>query len=95
MAGYVIAQIEITDAETFGKYRDLVAPTIAKHGGRYLIRGGELTPLEETPPRPRLVVIEFESVEAARRWYDSDDYAPLIKMRQSAAKGSAYIAAGV
>ena len=53
MAGYVIAQIEITDAETFGKYRDLVAPTIAKYGGRYLIRGGELTPLEETLSRTR------------------------------------------
>ena len=95
MAGYVIAQIEITDAEIFGKYRDLVAPTIAKHGGRYLMRGAELSPLEETPPKPRLVVIEFESIDAARGWYESDDYAPLVTMRQSAANGPVFIVEGV
>lgn len=95
MAGYVIAQIEVTDAEAFGKYRDLVAPTITKHGGRYVVRGGEQTTLEETPPKPRLVVIQFESVEAARSWYESEDYAPLVKMRQAASNGPVFIVEGV
>jgi uncharacterized protein (DUF1330 family) len=95
MAGYVIAQIDVTDGETFAKYRDLVAPTIAKHGGRYLVRGGEVTSLEETPPTSRVVVIEFESVEAAKTWYTSDDYAPLIKLRQSASNGPVSIVEGI
>ena len=95
MAGYVIAQIDVTDGEAFAKYRDLVAPTIAKHGGRYLVRGGELTSMEETPPNPRVVIIEFESVQAAKAWYTSDDYAPLIKLRQSASNGPLSIVEGV
>jgi uncharacterized protein (DUF1330 family) len=94
MAAYVIAQIDITDPEAFEAYRAKVPATIEKHGGRYKVRGGAVTPLEGTPPNPRIVVLEFDSVEAARRWYDSDDYRPLIPMRQAAAKGPVMIVEG-
>jgi len=95
MAAYVIAQLEITDAEAFEAYRGKVPATIEKHGGRYKVRGGVVTPLEESPPWPRIVVLEFDSVEAARRWYDSDDYRPLIPMRQAGAEGPVLIVEGV
>ncbi len=94
MAAYFIAQIEVTDAETFKGYGARVPATIEKYGGRYLARGGALTPLEETPPKPRVVVIEFDSVEAAKRWYESEDYAPLAAMRRSAANGPLFIVEG-
>ncbi len=48
--------------------------TIAKHGGRYLVRGGRVERLEGTWNPTRLVVLEFPSMEQARRWYDSEDY---------------------
>jgi uncharacterized protein (DUF1330 family) len=94
MAAYVIAQLDITDPELFQKYRGKVPATIEKHGGRYKARGGDITPLEESPPKPRVVVIEFDSVDAAKAWYESDDYAPLAKMRQRAANGPVMIVDG-
>jgi uncharacterized protein (DUF1330 family) len=94
MAAYFIAQLEVTDRETFAAYRARVSETIAKHGGRYLVRGGAITPLEETPPKPRIVVLEFDSVEAVKRWYESEDYAPLADMRRSATNGPVFIVEG-
>lgn len=94
MAGYVIAQIDVTDPDLFAKYREKVPATIEQYGGRYAVRGGELTSLEETPPKPRVVVIEFDSVEAAQKWYHSEEYAPLIKMRNQAANGPLFIVEG-
>lgn len=94
MAGYVIAQLDVTDPETFARYREKVPPTIEKYGGRYVVRGGEITAFEEAPPKPRVVVIEFDSVAAARRWYESEEYAPLARMRQSAANGPVFVVEG-
>jgi len=94
MAAYVIAQIDVTDPDLFAAYREKVPPTIAKHGGSYVVRGGEMTVLEESPPKPRMVVLKFESVEAAKGWYYSDDYQPLAKMRQKAANGPVVIVEG-
>lgn len=94
MPGYVVAQFRVTDPERFAEYGAKVSATIAKHGGRYLVRGGELMAMEGEPLMPRFVVIEFDSVAAARRWYDSEDYAPLIALRQSASDGRLFIVDG-
>ena len=94
MAGYIVAQLEVTDPELFAKYREKVSPIVEKYGGRYLVRGGDLTSLEETAPKERVVIIEFDSVEAARQWYDSDEYAPLIKMRNKASNGPLFVVDG-
>ena len=53
-----------------------------RFGGRYLVRGGELLPVEGDLGLKRLVILEFPSVEAARRFYTSPEYAPLLKLRQ-------------
>lgn len=95
MPGYVVAQLRVTDPERFAEYAAKVPATIAKHGGRYLVRGGEIAALEGEPLMPRLVVIEFDSVAAARRWYESEDYAPLIALRQGASDGRLFIVDGV
>jgi uncharacterized protein (DUF1330 family) len=81
MPGYLIASIDVHDPETFAKYRDEVAPLIAKFGGRYLVRGGELDHREGRLPVKRLVVLEFPSLAEARRFYESPEYAPLLKLR--------------
>ena len=74
MAAYVIADVEVKDPAAFEEYRKQVPATIQKYGGRYLVRGGATEVLEgEWRPR-RLVILEFASVAAARRWYDSEEY---------------------
>lgn len=94
MAAYVIAQIDVTDPERFAAYREKVPATIERYGGRYKARGGDVTPFEGDSPRSRVVVIEFDDVDAARRWYGSEEYAPLIVLRQSASVGSLFVVDG-
>lgn len=81
MAGYLIANLDVKDADAFAKYREQVAPLIARFGGRYLVRGGEVDHREGQLPLKRLVVLEFPSLAEARRFYESDEYAPLLKLR--------------
>ena len=69
MAGYLVVNIEVKDPVKFQEYREKVAPLIAKFGGRYLIRGGELRRLEGNPQLNRLVVVEFPSIATAEQFY--------------------------
>ena len=68
-----IAHVTVTDAEAYGKYAELAGPAIAKHGGKFIARGGRYVQLEGQE-RPRNVVARFPSVEAAVECYNSDDY---------------------
>ncbi|MFI4986519.1 MAG: DUF1330 domain-containing protein [Alphaproteobacteria bacterium] len=88
MAAYIIGDVEVKDPETYAQYRSRVMATIEKYGGRFLVRGGAHEPLEGKWRPRRLVVLEFPDMAAAKAWYGSKDYAPLIKLRQSASEGS-------
>ena len=85
MAGYIIANIDVHDGEMFGRYRDAVAPLIAQFGGRYLVRGASLEHAEGKLPFKRLVILEFPSLADAKRFYDSPEYAPVLKLRVDSA----------
>jgi uncharacterized protein (DUF1330 family) len=74
MAAYFIAELDITDAAGFEEYRQLVPATIEQYGGRYLVRGGQVETLEGEWQPKRVVVLEFPTVEQAKRWYDSEEY---------------------
>jgi uncharacterized protein (DUF1330 family) len=85
MAAYLIVEHTITDAAKFEEYRVKVGPMIARHGGRYITKGGSHKVLE-TARRPpdRVVIIEFPDISALHAWYNSAEYQPLIALRQSA-----------
>lgn len=84
MPGYVIAEIEITDPSLFEEYRTQVPATVQKYGGKFLARGGAVQSLEGGWQPKRLVVLEFSSVEQARRWYDSEEYRAPKALRMKA-----------
>jgi uncharacterized protein (DUF1330 family) len=89
MPAYLIAEHAITDPAKFEEYRTKVGPMIARHGGRYITKSGSLTIVESDNAvwQPeRVVIIEFPDMAALRAWYDSAEYQPLIKLRQSAAR---------
>lgn len=94
MPAYIIVNIEVTDPEGFERYRAAVPPLIAAHGGRYLVRGGELHVMEGAPDWKRLVVLEFPSLDAARAFYDSADYAPLLALRLASSRGEMVMVEG-
>jgi uncharacterized protein (DUF1330 family) len=95
MPAYFLVDVrEIKDASKVEEYSARVAPVVEKFGGRYLVRGGpcEVVEGEWRPVFP--VLIEFPSMEAARRWYDSEDYRELKLLRLAATSGSGVFMAG-
>ena len=95
MAGYMIGNITVTDPETFAEYGKQVPATVAAFGGTYVVRGGAAEKIEGNYDPVRIVVLQFESVEKAKEWYNSDMYAPLKEMRMKASNGDLYFVEGV
>jgi uncharacterized protein (DUF1330 family) len=95
MPAYVITYLEVTDPEAFQAYRKVAGPTFAPYGGRPIVVDGQFEVLEGMVEPKSVVVIEVESMEQARRWYASPEYAKTIPMRQSAANASLVLVEGV
>ncbi|MCP4327678.1 MAG: DUF1330 domain-containing protein [Alphaproteobacteria bacterium] len=93
MPGYVILQINVTDAETYAEYGRRATPTLEPFGGEFVV-GGEAKVREGTWPWPRLVVLRFPSIEKANEWYESDAYRPLIELRQKSADSNVVFVEG-
>jgi uncharacterized protein (DUF1330 family) len=85
MPAYVIAETDISDPERYEQYKAASPAAIAAGGGRFLVRGGELAVLEGDWQPTRLVVLEFEDLAAAKRWYESEIYQEAKKLREGAA----------
>ena len=86
MAAYVIIETDIADAGQYERYKAASPAAVEAGGGRFLARGGELDVLEGDWQPSRLVVLEFEDVAAARRWYDSEVYQQAKKLRDGVAR---------
>lgn len=88
--GYIVARVTVTDPEAYATYVKGASEAIRKYGGRPIARGGAFAELEG-PSRPRNVIIEFESLEQAKRYYHSPEYQAAMKLREGA--GTAEIVA--
>ena len=93
-AGYVIAQINVTDPEAYKAYVAAVSPIVEKFGGEYLVRGGAAQHFEGERIGERTVVIRFPTLQAATEWYHSEEYAPVRAMRLAASNGLQTIVEG-
>ncbi len=85
MTAYVIVETDVTDPERYEQYKAASPGAIAAGGGRFLVRGGGLVVLEGDWQPSRLVVLEFEDLAAAKRWYESEAYQEAKKLREGAA----------
>ena len=95
MPAYVLADVTVTDPPAMEEYRKQVPATLAKYGGRFLVRGGAHQTVEGDWKPARLVVIEFPSLADARRWYDSEEYRGPKALRMRAGRTSVVIVDGV
>jgi uncharacterized protein (DUF1330 family) len=95
MPAYIIANMTVTKPEAYEGYRALAAPAVAKHGGRFLVRGGKNEVLEGAFPASRVVVVEFETYEKARAFYDSPEYRAAREKRIGAADFNMLVVEGV
>ena len=94
MPAYLIADIEITNPEGYAAYRPLAAASVTKHGGRFIVRGGAIDALEGGWTPSRIVIIEFPSMDAAQKFYHSDDYQAALKVRLENSSGRVVIVDG-
>jgi uncharacterized protein (DUF1330 family) len=95
MVAFLIAQVDIFDAEVYGRYTARSPAIIAKYGGRILARGGATEILEGNPLKRRVVVIEFPSMEAARAFYYSPEYQEARDIRAPASAADFVIVQGI
>jgi len=93
-AGYLIAEVNVTDPATFKQYAAQVPGIMAQFGGRFLVRGGKVTPLEGEPPKGRVVVIAFDSVEKAEAYENSKAYEAIKPIRHKSATSRIFIVEG-
>jgi len=94
MTAYVVAQLEITDPDTYAAYTSKVTATILQYGGKFIVRGGPYEVLEGDYPQLRFVIVAFADVEAAKTWYDSPEYQPLIALREKSTRGTLLLVQG-
>lgn len=91
--GYWIASVDVREPERYKDYVETAKPAFEEFGGRFLVRGGPVTPMEGGC-RPRNVIIEFDSVEQARACYESPQYQKAVTIRQAIADADLFIVEG-
>ena len=94
MPAYVIAEIEIANPDGYKEYTTMVPATIQQYGGRFLVRGGKSKVLEGDWPERRRVIIEFPSLDAAQKWWDSPEYEKPKALRKANSKGRLLLVEG-
>ena len=95
MPAFVIANVTIEDPVRYEDYKRMVPATLAPFGGRFIARGGEVEVLEGSWRPARLVLLEFPSVERARAWWNSPEYAQARALRQATSTGTLLILEGL
>ena len=95
MTAFVILDIEVTDPAGYEDYKKMAAPTVALYGGTYVVRGGYVETLEGDWAPKRIAVLQFESVERAKAWINSPEYAEARALRFKYAVLKAIVVEGV
>ena len=95
MPAYVIVDLTVTDLPTMEEYRKRVPATLTAYGGRFLVRGGAHQTVEGDWKPNRLVILEFPTMDQAKRWYHSEEYREPLAMRLRAGHANMVMVEGV
>jgi uncharacterized protein (DUF1330 family) len=95
MAAYVIVNIDVKEPIQYEEYKALAAPAVAAYGGRYLVRGGRAEVLEGEWRPKRCVILQFDSVDQARLWWNSPEYSAAKAIRHQTASSDMVVVEGV
>jgi uncharacterized protein (DUF1330 family) len=95
LTAYVIVDVDVLDPARYEKYKALAPPAIVAHGGRYLARGGRTEVLEGGWSPKRAVILEFPSLEKAKQWWASVEYAEGKALRQACARTNMIVVEGL
>ena len=85
MSAYVIVEVQVNNEKEYEDYKKLTPGSVSAYDGKFIVRGGRAESLEGDWNPQRIVVLEFPSVEKAKEWWASKEYAPAKQIRQNAA----------
>lgn len=91
MSAYAVGITTLTDAEVFGRYLQRVPAIVQEHGGRFVAAGPVAAVLEGDLHPTLMAIMEFDSVEAIHRWYDSDEYRGIRDLRHRAGESNLFL----
>ncbi len=91
---YMVIEIKIKDKEKYGRYVDEVYGIVRRHGGRYLVRGGRVTPMFGGWTPERMVVIAFDSLEDLKKCFASPEYSAVAPLRETSTETRSVILEG-
>jgi len=95
MTAYVIVDIDVHDPVGYEEYKKLAPAAVELYGGKYIARGGKTETLEGDWAPSRLVILQFESNEQAKKWLNSEEYGEARKMRHQTANSKMVVIAGL
>lgn len=81
MPAYVVVDVDVKNLEAYKEYREKAPATVHQYGGRYVVRGGEVSDLEPGWDTHRFVILEFPTLDEAKQWYGSPEYAKILPIR--------------
>ncbi len=85
MPVFMVSNVEVHDPDQFRKYQRPGRAAVFKYGGKFLAEGATPETIEGDWAPKRMAIVEFENVEAARRFYNSSEYQAARKLRLQAA----------
>lgn len=94
-AGYILAYVDVTDPVQYEQYKVLSTKAMQAHGAEVLVRGGKTEPLEGEWNPTRVIVLKFPSYDAAKAFYDSEEYRAARDSRAKAAKMNMIVVEGL
>jgi uncharacterized protein (DUF1330 family) len=95
MPAYIVVEVEVEDPARYEDYKKMVPSSLAAYGGRFLVRGGKVENLEGDWAPKRFVMVEFPSVDQAKAWWSSPEYAEAKALRQATAKTQMIVVEGL
>ena len=95
MPAYIVVEVEVLDPDRYENYKAMVPPSLEAYSGRFVVRGGNVETLEGDGSPKRFVIVEFPSVDKAKAWWDSPEYADAKALRQATAKTQMIVVEGV
>lgn len=95
MPAYIVTEVEVEDPIRYEDYKKMVPPSLTPYGGRFVVRGGKVDTLEGDWSPKRLVIVEFPSVEKAKAWWGSAEYAEAKALRHATARSQMIVAEGL
>jgi uncharacterized protein (DUF1330 family) len=95
MPAYIIVDIDIVDSVGYEQYKNLAGATVESYGGKYIVRGGKSEVLEGNWSPKRVVILQFDSIERAKAWLNSEEYREPRKMRHRTARTNMIVVEGM